>query len=73
MLWLGNGDHHLALTIRDDISPEELRRRARRESDGRVAARRFAIANNDLRIAPMPIYNSGTEVGITCAAMNSDG
>src|SRR5262249_47542749 len=34
-----------ALVIRDDISPEELRRRARRESDGRVAARLFAIAN----------------------------
>jgi len=34
-----------ALAIRDDISPEELRRRARQESDGRVAARLFAIAN----------------------------
>ena len=34
-----------ALVIRDDISPEELRRRARQESDGRVAARLFAIAN----------------------------
>jgi transposase len=34
-----------ALTIRDDISPEELRRRARQEGDGRVAARLFAIAN----------------------------
>ena len=34
-----------ALAIRDDISPEELRRRARQEGDGRVAARLFAIAN----------------------------
>ena len=34
-----------ALAIRDDISPEELRRRARREGDGRVAARLFVIAN----------------------------
>jgi putative transposase len=33
------------LGIRDDISPEQLRRRARQESDGRVAARLFAIAN----------------------------
>ena len=34
-----------ALTIRNDISPGELRRRARQEGDGRVAARLFAIAN----------------------------
>jgi hypothetical protein len=34
-----------ALPIRDDISPEELRRRTRQEGDGRVAARLFAIAN----------------------------
>lgn len=34
-----------ALVIRDDISSEELRRRARQEGDGRVAARLFAIAN----------------------------
>ena len=34
-----------ALAIRDDISPEELRRRARQESDGRVVARLIAIAN----------------------------
>jgi transposase len=34
-----------ALAIRDDISSEELRRRARRESDGRVSARLIAIAN----------------------------
>ena len=34
-----------ALAIRDDISPEELRRRARRGGDGRVAARLLAIAN----------------------------
>jgi hypothetical protein len=40
----GRGDHN-TLVIRDDISPEELRRRARQESDGRVAARLFAIAN----------------------------
>ena len=33
------------LAIRDDISPQELRRRARQESDGRVAARLLAIAN----------------------------
>jgi transposase-like protein len=34
-----------ALAIRDDIGSEELRRRARRESDGRVSARLIAIAN----------------------------
>ena len=34
-----------ALMIRADISPEELRRRARQERDGRVAARLIAIAN----------------------------
>ena len=34
-----------ALMIRADISPQELRRRARQESDGRVAARLIAIAN----------------------------
>ena len=34
-----------ALAIRNDISPEKLRRRARRDGDGRVAARLFAIAN----------------------------
>lgn len=34
-----------ALSIRDDIGSEELRRRARRESDGRVSARLIAIAN----------------------------
>jgi len=28
----------------DDFNPEELRRRARQEGDGRVAARLFAIA-----------------------------
>ena len=34
-----------ALSIRDDIRSEELRRRARRENDGRVSARLIAIAN----------------------------
>jgi transposase len=34
-----------ALAIRDDISPEELRRQARRVHDGRVSARMMAIAN----------------------------
>ncbi len=34
-----------ALSIRDEIGSEELRRRARRESDGRVSARLIAIAN----------------------------
>jgi transposase len=34
-----------ALVIRDDISAEELRRQARRESDGRVSVRLIAIAN----------------------------
>jgi len=38
------GDHNVCCAIRDDISPEELRR-GRQESDGRVAARLFAIAN----------------------------
>jgi transposase len=34
-----------ALAIRDDIAPDELRRRARREHDGRVSARLIALAN----------------------------
>jgi transposase len=34
-----------ALAIRDDISPEELRRQARHVHDGRVSARMIAIAN----------------------------
>ena len=34
-----------ALAIRDEIGSEELRRQARRESDGRVSARLIAIAN----------------------------
>jgi hypothetical protein len=34
-----------ALAIWDDVSPEELRRQARQESDGQVAAHLFAIAN----------------------------
>ena len=34
-----------AVVIRGDISAEELRRQARRESDGRVSARLIAIAN----------------------------
>ena len=34
-----------ALKIRDDLSAEALRRAARRERDGRAAARMYAIAN----------------------------
>jgi transposase len=34
-----------ALAIRDDLSPEELRRQARQVRDGRVSARMMAIAN----------------------------
>jgi transposase len=34
-----------ALAIRNDIGSEELRRRARRERDGRISARLIAIAN----------------------------
>ena len=34
-----------ALMIRNDIAPGELRRRARRERDGRVSARLIALAN----------------------------
>jgi len=34
-----------ALEIRDDRSPDDLRRLARRERDGRAAARLYAIAN----------------------------
>ena len=46
MLWLGDGGTAMpALEIRDDISSAELRRRARRENDGRVSARLIAIAN----------------------------
>jgi hypothetical protein len=33
------------LPIRGDLSPEELRQRARREDDGRVSRRLLAIAN----------------------------
>lgn len=33
-----------ALVIRDDVAPAELRRRARRERDGRVSARLIALA-----------------------------
>jgi hypothetical protein len=35
----------LALAIRDEFSPEELRRQARHVPDGRVSARLMAIAN----------------------------
>src|SRR5690242_7880039 len=46
MLWSGEGEPTMpALAIRDDIGSAELRRRARRESDGRVSARLIAIAN----------------------------
>jgi hypothetical protein len=46
MLWFGKGEPTMsALSIRDDIGSGELRRRARRESDGRVSARLIAIAN----------------------------
>src|SRR6476646_5289000 len=34
-----------ALVIRNDMAPGELRRRARRERDGRVSARLIALAN----------------------------
>jgi transposase len=34
-----------ALAIRDDVAPDELRRRARRARDGRVSARLIALAN----------------------------
>jgi putative transposase len=34
-----------ALAIRDDVAPDELRRRARRERDGRVSARLIGLAN----------------------------
>jgi hypothetical protein len=34
-----------ALKIRDDLSAEAMRRVARREKDGRAAARMYAIAN----------------------------
>ena len=44
MVW-GGGTHNAALSIRDGIRSEELRRRARQESDGRVSARLIAIAN----------------------------
>src|SRR6516164_2534671 len=46
MLWSGEGEPTMpALAIRDEIGSEELRRRARRERDGRVSARLIAIAN----------------------------
>ena len=34
-----------ALAIRNDVAPDELRRRARRQRDGRVGARLIALAN----------------------------
>jgi Helix-turn-helix domain len=42
---LGRGTANAALVIRDDISSGDLRRHARRESDGRVSTRLIAIAN----------------------------
>jgi transposase len=46
MLWSGRGNPQCLLCrFRDDIGSEELRRQARRESDGRVSARLIAIAN----------------------------
>ena len=42
-----------ALAIRGDIGSEELRRRARRENDGRVSARLIAIRQRSGR------YRSG--------------
>src|SRR6516225_2713650 len=46
MLWSGEEETTMSgLAIRDDIGSEELRRRARRERDGRVSARLIAIAN----------------------------
>jgi transposase len=46
MLWLGDGGTAMpALKIRDDICSDELRRQARRDSDGRVSARLIALAN----------------------------
>jgi hypothetical protein len=46
MLWLWDGGTAMpALKIRDDISPAELRRHARRENNGRVSARLIALAN----------------------------
>src|SRR5580704_2866861 len=45
ILWLwGGGTTMPAVTIRNDIGPDELRRRAR-EHDGRVSARLIALAN----------------------------
>lgn len=42
-----------ALTIRGDMSSVELRRQARRESDGRVSAPLIAIANAlEIEIGP---------------------
>ena len=34
-----------AVAIRDDVAPDELRRQARREREGRVSARLIALAN----------------------------
>jgi transposase len=45
MLWFGEGRPTIpTLAIRDDIGSEELRRQARRETDGRISARLIAIA-----------------------------
>src|SRR5215467_8084476 len=46
MLWSGEGEPTMpAFAIRSDIGSEELRRRARRERDGRISARLIAIDN----------------------------
>jgi hypothetical protein len=46
MLRSGEGEPTIsAFAIRDNICSEELRRRARRESDGRVSTRLIEIAN----------------------------
>src|SRR5215203_3840945 len=41
----GEGNMRAALQIRDDLSPDQLRGLARRERNGRAAARMYAIAH----------------------------
>ena len=48
-----------ALAIRDDIAPEELRRRAQRERDGRVSARLISLAGRP----PEGLVLDGREYG----------
>jgi hypothetical protein len=56
-----------ALAIRDEIGSEELRRRARRERDGRVSARLIAIANA-VHLLPVKRYRRQPQSAYPCGS-----